>query len=72
MIAVERILEYSELPSEPLSEGKIKPAADWPQNGEIKFNDVSFSYDRTLPKVLKNLTFTIKPKEKVGIVGRTG
>ena len=72
MIAVERILEYSELPSEPLSEGKIKPATDWPQNGEIKFTDVSFSYDRTLPKVLKNLTFTIKPKEKVGIVGRTG
>ena len=72
MIAVERILEYSKLPGEPLETGKIKPAAEWPQQGKIVFNDVSFSYDKELPYVLKNLTFTINAKEKIGIVGRTG
>jgi len=72
MIAVERILEYSELPNEPLEEGKIVPSLEWPKEGEIKFEDVSFSYDKSLPSALKNLTFTIKPSEKIGVVGRTG
>ena len=72
MIAVERILEYSVLPGEPLEEGKLVPSEEWPKKGEIKFENVSFSYDRGLPNVLKNLTFTIKPSEKIGVVGRTG
>lgn len=72
MIAVERILEYSELPSEPLDEGKLVPPLEWPTQGEIKFENVSFSYSNGLPSVLKNLTFSIQPSEKIGVVGRTG
>lgn len=34
------------------------------------FKDVSLSYK--LEKVLKNVTFEVKPKHKIGIVGRTG
>jgi ATP-binding cassette subfamily B multidrug efflux pump len=41
--------------------------------GEIRFEDVSFSYNRndTSP-VLDHLDFTIRPGERVGLVGRSG
>lgn len=72
MTAVERVLEYTELPSEPLNEGNKKPPGDWPSAGEILYEDVSFRYDKNLPLVLNDLTFRIQPGEKIGIVGRTG
>lgn len=39
--------------------------------GEIEFDQVSFSYSPE-HQVLKDLSITIKPGEKVGIVGRSG
>lgn len=39
--------------------------------GLVEFNNVTFSYDGT-KEVLKNLNLTIKPGEKVGLVGETG
>ena len=41
-------------------------------NGKINFKDYSVKYRPNTPLVLKNLTFEIKPKEKIGVVGRTG
>lgn len=72
MTSVERIVEYTDLPSEPLKIGNIKPDKNWPSLGEITFNNVSLHYDSYLPPVLKDLSLTIKPAEKIGIVGRTG
>ena len=40
--------------------------------GKINFNNFSVKYRPNTPLVLKNLTFEIKPKEKIGVVGRTG
>ncbi|PIO34166.1 hypothetical protein AB205_0147260, partial [Aquarana catesbeiana] len=48
------------------------PPADWPQEGEIAFESAEMRYRENLPLVLKKVSFTIKPKEKIGIVGRTG
>ncbi|MGH0120794.1 UNVERIFIED_CONTAM: hypothetical protein FKN15_065130 [Acipenser sinensis] len=48
------------------------PAPSWPQEGGIRFKDVEMRYRDKLPLVLKKLTFSIKPREKIGIVGRTG
>ncbi|XP_022527761.2 ATP-binding cassette sub-family C member 5 [Astyanax mexicanus] len=48
------------------------PAPDWPQQGNISFQDVEMRYRPELPLVLKNLSFSILPDETVGIVGRTG
>lgn len=45
---------------------------EWPRNGEIVFEKVSFSYDKNLPVVLKNVTFKINSGEKIGIIGRSG
>ena len=39
--------------------------------GEIKFNDLSFSYDPAKP-LLSHFNLTIKPGEKVGLIGRSG
>lgn len=44
----------------------------FPANGEIEIRNICVRYRDNLPLVLKNLSFTVKDKEKVGIVGRTG
>ena len=74
LTSVERILEYSDLDQEPSFEtqSEIKLPKDWPSNGHVKFNNVSLSYHPKRTAVLKNLNLTILPKEKIGIVGRTG
>lgn len=72
---MERITEYLELPQEP-SEGIIPPAI-WPsssidQEHLIQVKDLSIKYSPELPEVLSNISFNIKPRERVAIVGRTG
>ncbi|XP_072048673.1 ATP-binding cassette sub-family C member 5-like [Amphiura filiformis] len=72
--SVERIIDYiknltSEAPT------KIKghePPADWPKQGHIKFEKLKMRYRDNLPLVLRGISFEAKPKEKIGIVGRTG
>ncbi|KAL1706525.1 P-loop containing nucleoside triphosphate hydrolase protein [Schizophyllum commune] len=72
MNAVERILNYSELPAEAPPTTLEDPPADWPSQGRIEFKNVEMAYRPGLPLVLKGVNFTIEPGEKVGIVGRTG
>lgn len=72
MTSIERIVEYTNIVSEPLKTGRRKAPIDWPSKGEIVFKNVSLSYDKNLPNVLKNISLTIQPAEKIGIVGRTG
>nr|CAD7428950.1 unnamed protein product [Timema monikensis] len=74
MTSVERVLEFSRLPSEPplQSEPGKSPPEDWPSQGSIIFNKVYLRYNATETDVLKDLNFNILPSEKVGIVGRTG
>lgn len=68
--AIERVIEYSNLPIEDQG-GEDAPAA-WPTKGEIEVDQLDISYASDLPPVLKNLTFTINANERVGVVGRTG
>ncbi|KAJ2999390.1 hypothetical protein HDV02_003008 [Globomyces sp. JEL0801] len=73
MNAVERVDEYSELKQEPFeSSDNFEAPANWPSEGKVEVVDVAVKYAPNLPEVLKGLTFTIQPKEKIGIVGRTG
>jgi len=48
------------------------PGGAWPEQGVVRFEDVSFRYRPKLPLVLRNVNFEIRPREKVGVVGRTG
>nr|XP_037272742.1 uncharacterized protein LOC119164622 [Rhipicephalus microplus] len=88
VVALERQLEYAELPDEEYPDvpkhGKlvrrdgsaevktsIRPV--WPTEGSISFQDFCASYQPCkLDDCLSHITFTVLPREKVGIVGRTG
>ncbi|KYN17132.1 hypothetical protein ALC57_10587, partial [Trachymyrmex cornetzi] len=74
MTSVELIFEYSKVDSEPPLESipDKKPKSEWPQEGKIEFKNVFLRYAPLEPPVLKDLTFVIFPREKIGIVGRTG
>ncbi|KAL4220768.1 Multidrug resistance-associated protein 5 [Mactra antiquata] len=73
-IAVQRLQHYSQdVESEAPAVIKDKrPQADWPKPGEIKFVKYKMRYRDNLPLALKGVGFTIKAKEKIGIVGRSG
>jgi len=75
MMSAERVVEYKYVPEEPLLETPhdTKLPRMWPFEGRIEFEEVYLQYGESgEPSVLKNLNFTIKPREKIGIVGRTG
>lgn len=74
MVYFYRIEEYSHIESEPPleSEPSKKPPPSWPEQGRLQFRHVFLYYTPDEPPVLKDLSFDIMPKEKVGIVGRTG
>lgn len=70
MNAAERIIEYTELPTE--SQDGVKPPAAWPTRGIIEVDDLVVGYAPDLPPVLKGLSFSVNNNERVGVVGRTG
>ncbi|NXA46167.1 MRP4 protein, partial [Nothocercus julius] len=72
MISVERVMQYTELEKEAPWETDKHPPPEWPSQGMIAFENVNFTYSLDGPLVLRHLSVLIKPKEKVGIVGRTG
>ncbi len=61
---VYELLDYEEM--EPDGGAKFEPG-----KGEVVFEDVCFSYDPKKP-LIKDLSFTVKPGQKVAIVGPTG
>ncbi|KNE71423.1 hypothetical protein AMAG_15656 [Allomyces macrogynus ATCC 38327] len=73
-IAVERIQGYADL--EPEADEETRPEVqleqDWPQHGVVEFQDFSVAYRPGLPLVLRDVTLSTFPGEKVAIVGRTG
>ncbi|MCD9642461.1 hypothetical protein HAX54_029292 [Datura stramonium] len=73
MISVERILQFSDVPSEaPLIIEKSRPKPDWPLKGRIEVKDLHMQYSPDLPRVLKGITCTFPEGKKIGVVGRTG
>lgn len=73
IVSVERIKEYSEIPSEaPYVIEDHRPSADWPTQGAIEFQHYSTRYRPGLELILKDINLKIRPREKIGIVGRTG
>ncbi|KAJ2402506.1 hypothetical protein GGI23_000670, partial [Coemansia sp. RSA 2559] len=54
------------------AENATMPEEHWPSTGRIEFRNFSMKYCEDLEYVLKDVNLTIKPGEKIGIVGRTG
>ncbi|KAJ5070817.1 abc transporter atp-binding protein/permease vmr1-related [Anaeramoeba ignava] len=73
MNSVERCVEFSSVESEkPEIIPHHRPPKNWPNLGKIQFDKICMRYREGLPSVLKKVSATIQPQEKVGIVGRTG
>jgi len=71
MNAVERLVNFSKVEKEDI-EGSVELEDRWVKEGEVEFKDVCLKYRSDLPLVLNKISFKIKPREKIGIVGRTG
>ncbi|KAJ8955575.1 hypothetical protein NQ318_001405 [Aromia moschata] len=70
MTSVERVLEYTTTSRELKNVGS-RPR-DWPTRGKIKYENVSLLYRKSATRVLKDISFTVEPGQKIGIIGRTG
>ncbi|XP_061349006.1 ABC transporter C family member 3-like [Gastrolobium bilobum] len=73
IISVERILQYTSIPSEPpLIVEENQPHTSWPSCGKVDIHNLQVRYAPHLPLVLRGLTCTFLGGLKTGIVGRTG
>ncbi|KAI8917478.1 P-loop containing nucleoside triphosphate hydrolase protein [Entophlyctis helioformis] len=73
MSSVGQLVYYAQvLPEAPFEIPDKKPPASWPTEGRIRFSNVVLKYQKFGVAVLKNVSCTIYPTEKIGIVGRTG
>ncbi|KAG9009269.1 hypothetical protein FRB94_012338 [Tulasnella sp. JGI-2019a] len=74
--SVERVVEYLDLPQEPpaIIESNRVPAY-WPSSTSsemVVVDNLVIKYAPDLPAVLHGVSFTLKPQERVGLLGRTG
>lgn len=72
MTSVERSLEYRDLDPELEPEKPQDVDQSWPPDGSIEFRNVFYRYFEAAEPVLRDLSFSINSREKIGIVGRTG
>ncbi|KAK1440244.1 hypothetical protein QVD17_06069 [Tagetes erecta] len=73
IISVERILQYTSIPSEaPLVVETCKPNNLWPSDGKVDIHNLQVRYAPHMPLVLRGITCSFHSGTKTGIVGRTG
>ncbi|ORY50511.1 P-loop containing nucleoside triphosphate hydrolase protein [Rhizoclosmatium globosum] len=72
MNSAERVEHYAHKVQVEDDNGQHKLPTNWPTEGSIEFKGVTMRYAPHLPVVLDDVSFKIRQKEKIGIVGRTG
>ncbi|XP_064624457.1 multidrug resistance-associated protein 1-like isoform X1 [Lineus longissimus] len=73
VVSADRVREYGKLEEEAAWDiPEEQPPKEWPQEGKVEFSNYSVRYRQGLDLVLKKINCSIRPGEKVGIVGRTG
>ncbi|OJJ46205.1 hypothetical protein ASPZODRAFT_152404 [Penicilliopsis zonata CBS 506.65] len=73
--AVSRVKSFeSNTPDENTEMESNIPPVNWPTHGKIEFDGVTsvYSASSTNEPILRNISLTIEPGQKVGVVGRTG
>ncbi|KAJ2962176.1 hypothetical protein NQZ79_g2672 [Umbelopsis isabellina] len=71
--AIERVQEYLDVDEEPAAViEESRPRDSWPETGSIEVENLVMQYTPENPPVLRDLSFSVNPREKIGIVGRTG
>ncbi|XP_062527521.1 multidrug resistance-associated protein 1 isoform X1 [Bombyx mori] len=71
IVAVERIKEYAETEQEAAWNLEKGPGATWPETGALQLEQLTLEYRPGEP-ALRDVTCTVAPRDKLGIVGRTG
>ena len=77
--SVERVVEYLNVPQEPpaIVESN-RPPAYWPSSTSgnrgalLRAENLTVKYAPDLPAVLHGISFSLKARERVGLLGRTG
>ncbi len=71
---MERVEDVMEYPNDPVLEGEFEPVDDnWEKlKGEIEVRNLTFGYSRLDAPVITDISFHIKPGERVAIVGASG
>lgn len=73
IVSVERLSEYIQRDAEPPRSYPQDPSPrSWPTEGGVKFENVTLRYRPELPLVLNGFSLEVRPREKLGICGRTG
>ena len=79
LISLERCDTYTKLPSENYEDDKLLTKKiysltdkSWPNEGKVNYENYSMKYRPNCDLALNNINIEINPKEKIGIVGRTG
>ncbi|KAG0204385.1 Multidrug resistance-associated protein 1 [Mortierella sp. GBA30] len=72
LVAVERVVEYTEMKTEAPAHTDVRLPPNWPSHGSIRFRNYSTRYREGLDLVIKDISLDILPAQKIGIVGRTG
>jgi ATP-binding cassette subfamily C protein LapB len=67
--SVENVFKLIDLPQEEAGDNSNSNGV---KLGQIDLNQVSFTYPNNSTQCLKNVSFSINPGEKVGIIGRSG
>ncbi|KZS96543.1 hypothetical protein SISNIDRAFT_451288 [Sistotremastrum niveocremeum HHB9708] len=70
--SLERVQSFLTIEHEAPPSRDATPPAYWPASGDLNVNGLSARYSADGPDVLKDISFSIKSGERVGIVGRTG
>ena len=71
MVSTQRLYDLELIPQEKQDQKRVEDR-NWPNKGDIKFEDVSLNYRPNLELSLQQLSFRVPFGRKVGIVGRTG
>lgn len=73
IVSVERMQAYIDLkPEAPEIIPDHRPPQSWPAEGRVDFSNYETRYRPGLELVLRGVNFSIQPREKIGICGRTG
>ena len=72
MICIQRLFALEDIPQE-VKDAEIQvDTTKWPLQGQVEFINATLRYRPNTDIVLKNLSFVVIPRTKVGVVGRTG
>lgn len=77
--SVERVVEYLDVPQEPPAVIESnRPPAYWPSSSSanadtlVSVENLVIKYAPELPPVLHDVSFQLKARERIGLLGRTG